>query len=110
MGATVTVSRDFFHEIGTFDDGMELWGGENIDMSIRVRNRQLSITTDTCRSRQTAVIHNRHLSITTDTCQSITHLFTKNVSLSIKCTPAYKKHRAVNQMYTPVSQNLCWLP
>ena len=32
------MNRDFFWETGGLDEGMELWGGENIDISIRVRN------------------------------------------------------------------------
>ena len=36
MGATFVIGRNFFHQIGTYDDGMEFWGGENIDISLRV--------------------------------------------------------------------------
>ena len=36
MGATCAISRKFLYEIGDFDEGMEKWGGENIDLSIRV--------------------------------------------------------------------------
>jgi hypothetical protein len=32
------MDRKFFEEIGAFDDEMRLWGGENIDLSIRVKN------------------------------------------------------------------------
>lgn len=32
------MNRTFFQEIGAYDDGMLLWGGENIDLSIRVRD------------------------------------------------------------------------
>lgn len=31
------ISREFFFEIGGLDTNMQLWGGENIDLSIRVR-------------------------------------------------------------------------
>ena len=30
------MDRGFFEEIGAFDEGMKLWGGENIDLAIRV--------------------------------------------------------------------------
>ena len=30
------MDRDFFNEIGGLDPGMQLWGGENIDIAIRV--------------------------------------------------------------------------
>jgi hypothetical protein len=38
IGAYGAMNRTFFQEIGAYDDGMLLWGGENIDLSIRVRD------------------------------------------------------------------------
>ena len=32
------INKDFFHEIGTYDDRMTRWGGENIDLAFRVNN------------------------------------------------------------------------
>lgn len=37
VGTIGAIRRDFFTEIGEFDDGMMGWGGENVDLSIRVR-------------------------------------------------------------------------
>ena len=40
MGATFAIGRKFFENIGAYDEGMEFWGGENIDLSFKVK-RQL---------------------------------------------------------------------
>ena len=36
VGTLWAMDKSFFFEIGGFDDGMVLWGGENIDLPIRV--------------------------------------------------------------------------
>lgn len=37
MGMAVAIDREFFYEIGAFDPGMKIWGGENAELSLRVR-------------------------------------------------------------------------
>ena len=36
IGAAYAIDRRFFQEIGEFDEGMEFWGGDNFDLSLRV--------------------------------------------------------------------------
>lgn len=37
IGCATAIDREFFFEIGTFDTGMNIWGGEATELSIRVR-------------------------------------------------------------------------
>lgn len=37
IGCAIAIDREFFFEIGTFDMDMTIWGGENTELSLRVR-------------------------------------------------------------------------
>ena len=40
-GGLFSIDKEFFYHIGSYDEGMEFWGGENVEMSLRVRGASL---------------------------------------------------------------------
>lgn len=42
-GGLFSIHRQYFYDMGTYDNQMEIWGGENLEMSFRVSRLQITL-------------------------------------------------------------------
>jgi len=60
VGCAIAVERDYFMKLGAFDEGMRIWGGENIELGFRTWMCGGQVNTVTC-SRVGHVFKVRHV-------------------------------------------------
>jgi polypeptide N-acetylgalactosaminyltransferase len=55
-GGLFTINREYFYEIGAYDPGMEVWGGENLEMSFRVWQCGGKVLIHPCKKNQNLIL------------------------------------------------------
>lgn len=48
VGCAIAVRRDYFDHIGHFDEGLKVWGGENLELAFRTWQCDGHVATVTC--------------------------------------------------------------
>lgn len=47
-GGLFSIDKKYFHELGTYDRGLEVWGGENMELSFKVFPQIICLELEIC--------------------------------------------------------------
>lgn len=47
-GGLFSIDKKYFYELGAYDPGLDVWGGENMEISFKVNQQYKYITMVTC--------------------------------------------------------------
>ena len=85
VGCAIAVERNYFMNLGAFDEGMRIWGGENIELGFRTWMCGGQVKTITC-SRVGHVFKVSFIVFIHSFVRTSLRLKLLTVSLSAKCT------------------------